>query len=147
MATTDKLSPRTRSYLETALWSSTAMVGDDPIVGYPGLREGDPLDDHFGIDDISPESLVVAETELNDFFDYLENQGLLDLAREYHNDECIAHDFWLTRNGHGAGFWDGHYDDRVGGRRSIGRELTDCAKIWGSQYIWIDLGGILHLEG
>ena len=25
--------------------------------------------------------------------------------------ERIGHDFWLTRNGHGAGFWDGGWND------------------------------------
>jgi|TARA_R110000744_G_scaffold366338_1_gene475354 hypothetical protein len=25
--------------------------------------------------------------------------------------ERIGHDFWLTRNGHGAGFWDGDWND------------------------------------
>lgn len=34
-------------------------------------------------------------------------------------------DFYLTRNGHGAGFWDRGYGE-------IGRQLTEAAKIYGS---------------
>lgn len=37
-------------------------------------------------------------------------------------------DFYLTRNGHGAGFWDGDYPDEVG------RKLTDIAHGFGE--VW-----------
>ena len=30
-------------------------------------------------------------------------------------DEYAGHDFWLTRNGHGAGFWDGDWIAPVAG--------------------------------
>jgi len=40
-----------------------------------------------------------------------------------------CHDFWLTRNGHGAGFWDGDWDDETGKR------LTTISK----KYVEIDL--------
>jgi hypothetical protein len=49
------------------------------------------------------------------------------LARYYAagKDEAQAgHDFWLTRNGHGAGFWDR-------GLGEIGGMLTDAAKAFG----------------
>lgn len=41
-------------------------------------------------------------------------------------DEYAAHDFWLTRNGHGAGFWDGAWTEPVA------TELTDAAHAFGS---------------
>ena len=34
-------------------------------------------------------------------------------------------DFYLTRNGHGAGFWDRGYGD-------VGKQLTEAAKVYGS---------------
>jgi hypothetical protein len=37
-----------------------------------------------------------------------------------------GHDFWLTRNGHGAGFWDGDWDD------AIGERLTATSKAFGN---------------
>lgn len=44
-------------------------------------------------------------------------------------DESQAgHDFWLTRNGHGAGFWDGDYGD-------VGDDLTKIAKPFGEQHL------------
>lgn len=30
----------------------------------------------------------------------------IDIREIYPNPEQIGHDIWLTRNGHGAGFWD-----------------------------------------
>ena len=37
-----------------------------------------------------------------------------------------GHDFWLTRNRHGAGFWDRGYPE------AIGKALTDAAHAEGS---------------
>lgn len=43
-----------------------------------------------------------------------------------------GHDFWLTRNGHGAGFWDGHWDTRYSELLSRGAELYGEFEI----YLW-----------
>ena len=32
-------------------------------------------------------------------------------SSEYTAAELAGHDFWLTRNGHGAGFWDGDWQE------------------------------------
>lgn len=40
-----------------------------------------------------------------------------------------GHDFWLTRNRHGAGFWDGDYPE------DVGKALTDAAHVYGSVYL------------
>lgn len=84
-----------KSYWETALWSST---GDNDL----------PLDGAFDYDDISPESILKSSAELisvvNRSGELLER---LDLT-------VVAHDLWLTRNGHGAGFWDGDYKELDG---------------------------------
>lgn len=36
-----------------------------------------------------------------------------------------GHDFWLTRNGHGAGFWDGDWEEKAGA------SLTEISKSFG----------------
>lgn len=41
-----------------------------------------------------------------------------------------GHDFWLTRNHHGAGFWDGDYP------KEIGKRLTDAAHVYGEVNVW-----------
>lgn len=51
---------------------------------------------------------------------FLENHGLLAEAVGEHigNWESCGHDFWLTSEGHGAGFWDR-------GMGELGEKLTD----------------------
>jgi hypothetical protein len=49
-----------------------------------------------------------------------------------------GHDFWLTRNGHGAGFWDGELGD-------IGDRLTEASKAFGEVCLTVcDDGEIYH---
>jgi hypothetical protein len=98
-------------------------VGEDHLLH--GISEQDSLDDHFGIGDFSVDSLMSARDDVAQFFKRLKIAGLLEPAREYHDDSHIAYHFWLTRQGHGAGFWDGDYGD-------IGDQLTDVADLSGT---------------
>lgn len=41
-----------------------------------------------------------------------------------------GHDFWLTRNGHGAGFW----DRGLGG---LGDQLTEACRPYGEVSLWV----------
>lgn len=66
-----------------------------------------------------------------------DNAALLDLYREtyepkggYDVDECAGRDFYLTRCGHGTGFW----DRGLGG---LGDELVDAARRCGE--VWTDV--------
>ena len=100
------------SYIETALWSSTDW-------------DGDHLDANYSIDDFDTKTLEKLELELDLF---IEKAGsLLDgLDLTY-----VAHDFWLTRNGHGAGFWDGDYT------KVLGEKLTDLSKQFGEIDLYV----------
>lgn len=109
----------TESYLETALWSSTN-------------DEGEPLDDNYGIEDFAPEALKQAKEDTADF----QEQNADDLE-EAGDDGQNGHDFWLTRNGHGAGFWDRGYGD-------VGDRLTKASKAFGSADIYVGDDGMLY---
>ncbi len=74
-------------YLATALWSSS---GDD----------GESFDTRYNISDISRDSYLQVEADCKKF---LELAG--DLLKNW-DAEQIGHDFWLSRNGHGTGFFD-----------------------------------------
>jgi hypothetical protein len=101
------ISPATYTYLETALWSST----DD---------DGTPLDRDHAVDDLSAAVVERAHADLHTFYTGLPE----DLQSRYALVD-LAHDFWLTRNGHGAGFWDGDYPE------TDGTILTEHAKRFG----------------
>jgi hypothetical protein len=110
-----------QSYLITALWSST----DD---------NGQPLDDNYSIDDLSKEILKRAEKDTSSF---IEKAG--HLLNGY-SLETAMHDFWLTRNGHGAGFWDGDYED------SIGEKLTELSKEFGEINLYVGDDSKLYFD-
>jgi hypothetical protein len=105
------------SYLECSLWSST----DD---------DGRPLDDNYGVDDIDRETRKTAETECADFWRRHGWAMARDVSR-------AGHDFWLTRNGHGAGFWDGQWN-------ADGDRLTSAAKVYGSVDLYVGDDGRIH---
>src|SRR5689334_12761039 len=73
-------------YAVCALWSSM----DDRQT---------PLDRDHGIDDISDETWAEMLADCESFLDK-HGDDVGDLL------EQAGHDLWLTRNGHGSGFWD-----------------------------------------
>lgn len=74
---------------------------------------------------------------------------LAELAPDY-SDECFGHDFWLTRNGHGAGYWDRKeleartaIGDAIGGY-TLGERLTFCAKHAGQCELYVGDDGLVY---
>ena len=103
-------------YIVCALWSSTDS-------------DGEPLD-HYDIEDIDPDTLETMHADVIDFLEdnreILEESGL--------SDKSIGHDFWLTRNRHGAGFWDR-------GLGEIGQKLTKVCHSYGEVYLYVSDNG------
>ena len=103
-------------YIVCALWSST----DD---------DGDPLD-YYDIEDIDPDTLEAMRADVINFLEdnreILEESGL--------SDDSIGDDFWLTRNRHGAGFWDR-------GLGEIGQKLTKVCHSYGAVYLYVSDNG------
>ena len=116
------MDPFTTAYIEAALWSS--MDESDE-------QGGEPLDDNYGPDDIAEEALA----------------SILDDCKAFQRDHADAigdeleqagHDFWLTRNGHGAGFWDGDWED------NIGQRLTEASDVYGSVDLYVGDDGLIY---
>lgn len=61
----------------------------------------------------------------------------LEYLRCERNDRRAGVDFWLTRNGHGAGFWDGGWPEHSD-------ELTKLSKPYGSVDLYIGDDGLIH---
>ena len=108
-------------YLATALWSSID-------------EKDNPFDDNYSIGDFSAEALKQADKDCDLF---IEKAG--DLLDGF-DETDIAHDFWLTRNGHGAGFWDGDYPD------DIGDKLTEIADEFRDLHIYVGDDEKLYFE-
>lgn len=106
----DSLDLFTRAYIGAAL----ATSHDD---------EDNDLDSSYDIEDIAPESLQAMVNDCQKF--QKENAAAL----EEHDESHGGTDFWLTRNGHGAGFWDGEWTE--------GDKLTFAAKQFGEVDIYV----------
>ena len=82
--------------LETALWSTIDYENGDLM-----------LDARYSIDDISEDFKEKCQDVINKF--------ILDATDHLTQDELdhspIGHDLWLTIHRHGAGFWDGDYEN------------------------------------
>lgn len=117
-ADTENMNPFLAVYILAALWSTT----DD---------NDEPLDKNYETSDISPETLAGMEADCNRF--QTENSETLT-----ENTPAMAgHDFWLTRNRHGAGFWDGGWPINGDG-------LTEAAHSFGEVQLYVDGDGKIY---
>ena len=66
--------------------------------------------DSFSREDIEPNSLIKAYTDIKQFIK-LAGDVAVNEAVEEKGYEQLGHDIWLTRNRHGAGFFDHSYDN------------------------------------
>ncbi len=108
------------AYIECALWSSTDD-SDDAV--------GEPLDENYDRSDLSEECLESFRKDCAAFLaDNFDDLADIDL-------EQAGHDFWLTRNRHGAGFWDR-------GLGELGERLTDACKPYGSVFLYAHEGQV-----
>lgn len=108
------------AYVECALWAGL----DWSVTTEHGGGEDDPrpLDEVYGPDDIDADSMALIEADVLTF-----------ARRAWHAAETagwsagqFGHDYFLTRNGHGAGFWCREWD-----ANNVGRWLSKLAEKMG----------------
>jgi hypothetical protein len=102
-------------------------------------EDGEPLEDSFTLEDISEETLeeqkaqcedFLSDPAVSEFFDILSDEGI----------RLAGHDFWLTRNRHGAGFWDGDWPESWGDR------LTERSHAYGEVDLYVGDDGLIYGE-
>jgi hypothetical protein len=119
----------TRAYIEAALWSST----DD---------NGEPLDN--GEHELADKTLAKMQTDCKRFqmenATYLEEDNRTEPRAQCmcSVEESAGHDFWLTRCGHGAGFWDGDWLEPAA------TKLTESAKTFGNVDLYVGDDGLIY---
>ncbi len=122
----DDLTAFERGYVAAAKWLTYRTNEDDTI-------------DEDCVESVSPEALTEIKEECQDFQDA--NKDNLEEAYAVHGycEESAGHDFYLTRNGHGAGFWDQ-------GLGAVGERLSKACKPYGStDNYWVDEEGVLRV--
>jgi len=167
-----------RSYVGTALWSSTwtdyetaaresgwktadltpemwvndSLVAEngqaESFVGYAcdlcekyGIHVDDvPLDREHDESDLSDELRAAMKADCAAFYaansELIHSDGAplandMDGPISKRESAMAGHDFWLTRCGHGAGFWDGDWPD------DIGETLTQACKAFGNVDLYV----------
>lgn len=125
----------TISYITCMLWAET----DD---------NEEPFDRNYTQKDIAPEAIEIIKKDCARFQE--ENAADLQLLQQLKVNnqwdvpagctvlEYAGHDFWLTRNGHGANFLDGDYPEEIAER------LYDSAKKHGEVNIYLADDGLIY---
>lgn len=117
----------TRAFIECALW----LADPTPSSGEYSAPEED-------IAAIYPDSM---REMIKDCADFQEAHAAL-LAEAYgqkhrngrdYDEASAGHDFFLTRVGHGAGFWDRGLGD-------LGDKLTEASKVFGGEGLYCEQG-------
>jgi hypothetical protein len=120
------LDDMTQGYIRCALWASS----DE--------REC-PLDDtKYGEDKLTKQARKGLRADCVKFCE--DNKALvLRTVNEGHMSwEDIGHNLWLTRNGHGTGFWDRNLP------KDLGDALTKASKAARERYLLVSRGWIYH---
>jgi hypothetical protein len=117
----------TRAYIECALWASNDESDD---------RGGVPLDENYSAEDIDQDTLATMVSDCERF----QSEEACILVRAYAEDRYdeshAGHDFWLTRNRHGAGYWDGDLPE------DVGEALTESAQKYGEVWLYVSEGRV-----
>lgn len=112
-----RLDSFTQGYIMAALFSSTDEFGE-------------PLDGAYTVNDLAPGTLERMREDCRKFQAANEPYIREDLER-------AGIDFWFTRNGHGAGFWDGDWPQ-------TGALLTDQAHAFGQTHLFVGDNGLIY---
>jgi len=110
----------TKGYIGGALWSEL----DD---------EEEPLDKNYEIEDIAPEALAEMIADAAKF----QTENWEDIQDDLFK---AGLDFWLTRNRHGAGFWDGDWP------KEVGKRLTKNSHAYGEVHLYVGNDRLLYYE-
>ena len=114
-----KLDAFTDAYIKAALWSTNDESDESG---------GEPLDENYSASDIAPETMELIVEDCNDFqqrySELLADSGI--------GDARAGHDFWLSRGGHGTGFFD---EDTID--EEFQDPLQDAARSYGEFDLYV----------
>lgn len=149
----DAMDEFTRGYMEAFFWAETDGLNDDGTPDESG--GGRPLDcGEYAWSDMTMEALQAIVSDCEAF----QRDNAADLAiyyahriapHEYREgamvEACGGHDFYLTRNGHGCGFWDRPDSKSSDEFAEACQRLSEASRVYGTQGADVEKGRIeLH---
>lgn len=132
----DRLEDLVISFLHAALWTETDESTENG---------GEPFDSNYGFEDLAPDTIHAACIDCAEFLAMCEAQNVADFGAlikrpSSNSDESAGHDFLLTRNGHGAGFWDGDWSEADG----AADKLTEAAQSFDCFGLYLGDDGLIY---
>lgn len=127
MKTWNELDTFTRAYITAAFWTWNEV---EPPGGVD-YRDTGCAQEHFS--NLAESTLEQIEKDCAEF-----QSKYAGLLREAGDAEQNGHDFSLTRNRNGVGFWDRGYD------KTVGDGLTAAAHSFGESYLYTGDGGKIY---
>lgn len=107
-------------YIEALFFADTATNSDGETV------------EHLSGLDLSPAAMEECRAECAQFLDLAGSKVMLAIAGSDDYDHTQAgRDFWFSRQGHGAGFWDR-------GLGMVGDDLHNVAEHFGEKHLYIE---------
>ena len=130
-----KIDAFTLAYIEAMLWASSDESDESG---------GEPLDKNYSIDDIAESAMIKIVADCKRF----QEENAEDIAtipsqvyngEEWQGESLAGHDLFLTRNGHGVGFWDRDYLSE-----EVSDRLTVASKAFGEVYPYVGDDGLIY---
>lgn len=134
------------AYVEAALWSTNDDISEDG---------GEPLDANYDRTNIDPKTLRVMKEDCRAFVEGVSiddiNLYFAAMAHVAEGPEAqMGHDFWLTRNHHGVGFWD-REQLKIAARpinnMSLGERLAHHARVAGEVNLYVGDDKVIYQSG
>lgn len=116
--------------------------------GHEKISNPPPMDNNYSLSDLAPETIekmtadcAAFRAQANEIIaQAIETPHGVRCGPDFDEYERAAHDFWLTRCGHGAGFWDGDWPE------PMGAQLTAIAKSFGECNLYAGDDGKIYLS-
>lgn len=127
-----------RGYVACALWCGVWARGPEDTEALH-REDSEALD----VDDLDPSVREEMAWECLDFVAANVDDLIAYAERHPGNDhdggpgDFAGHDFWLTRNGHGAGYWDR-------GDGALGDRLSDASRPYGTYDLMLNDDGVVE---
>lgn len=117
-----------RAYIECALWAETDNAD---------ASGGEPLGANYTLADIAPSAYEDMRQDVERFIEAAA-PTIDSMPPGTWTDAGLGHDLWLTRNGHGTGFWDRP--------KACGLRLTEIADVLGPCDLYVGYDGKLYVS-
>lgn len=138
------------AYIEVAFWSSiheTKRTDSDPCPDPNCTSDAEFLDETEH--ELSDEGRERMRADCEKF--WAENEEDLEIAADaisgpdWNAAAGGGHNFWLTRNGHGVGFWDRKYKQPQAVQDALDR-LTEACKKFGDCDLYVGDDGKVYVQ-